>query len=94
MAQASIYTYEPERAPNLHVVRITRTINDVSPASVAPSLRTLRPPIQGGYIVEGLVLYSGDNPSVNWSDHREYHCAMLVKGDRYEVRDLRFNMVR
>ena len=93
-AQAYIYTYELDRAPNLHFVRLTRSSREVSPESVAPSLRTLMPPIQGGYIVEGLVLYSGDTPALNWSDHREYHCAMLVKSDRYEVRDLRFNMVR
>jgi len=93
-AQAYIYTYELDRAPSMHFVRLARSSSDVSPASVAPSLRGLAPPIQGGYIVSGLVLYSGDNPAVNWSDHREYHCGMLVTGDRFEVRDLRFNVVR
>jgi len=93
-AQAYIYTYELARAPSLHFVQLARSSREVSPESVAPSLRTLRPPIEGGYIVQGSVLYSGDTPAVNWSDHREYHCAMLVKSGRYEVRDLRFNMVR
>jgi len=94
LTRAYIYTYEPKGAPNQRIVGLTRTMNDVSPESVAPSLRTLMPPIEGSYLVEGLVDYSGDNPAVNWTDLREYHCVMVVKGGRYEVRDLRFNLVR
>jgi hypothetical protein len=87
-----IYTY---KLHDMRFVRITAAQRDVSAESIGAPIRELMPPIQGGFQVEGLVIYSpGDNPAASFRDYREYHCAMLVKGERYEVRDLRINPIR
>ncbi|MEO8751250.1 MAG: hypothetical protein ABI624_01085 [Casimicrobiaceae bacterium] len=87
-----IYTY---MLHDMRFVRVTAAQRDVSAESIGAPIRALMPPIEGGYQVEGLVNYSpGDDPAASNRDYREYHCAMVVKGERYVVRDLRVNPIR
>lgn len=86
-----IYTYVLR---GIRFVRVAASEREVSSESVGAAIGSLMPPIQGGFIVEGLVIYSGDHPAVSYRDYREYHCSMLVTGDRFEVRDLRINPIR
>ncbi len=54
-----IYTY---RLNDMRFVRVTAAQRDVSAESIGAPIRELMPPIEGGFQVEGLVVYSpGDN---------------------------------
>ena len=86
-----VYTYEQS---GLRFVRIAESERAVTSASVGAPIRALMPPIQGHYIVAGLVIYSGDDPKVSWRDYREYYCSMTVKDDRYDVGDLQIRIIR
>lgn len=86
-----VYTYTKR---DVRFVRIAKSERDVSVASIGAPVQSLMPPIEGPYMVEGLVNYSGDNPQVSFRDYREYRCSMQVTDGRYEVRDLRINPIR
>lgn len=93
-AVSFIYAYSLPEIPDQHFVRMAASEREVVSGSLGRSAVALMPPIEGGFQVQGLVIYSGDDPAVSYRDLREYNCAMRVNGERYDVRDLKIKPVR
>ena len=93
-AVSFIYAYTVPEIPGQRFVRMAGSERVILSGSAGKSAAALMPPIEGGFQVQGLVIYSGDDPAVSYRDLREYTCAMLVSGERYDVRNLRIQAVR
>jgi hypothetical protein len=93
-AVSFIYAYRMPGIPGQRFVRMAASEKEVLSGSLGRSAGALMPPIEGGFQVQGLVIYSGDEPAVSYRDLREYTCAMRVSGERYDVRDLTIQPVR
>jgi hypothetical protein len=88
---AYIYTYEKL---GLRFVSVAPRTNDISSANVGAPVRELMPPIEGGYIVQGIVTYPGDVPAVSSRDYRLYNCSILVTEGHYKLVDLAIKPIR